>query len=104
MSKDDKVPLNYYAAYAEVQKALPKDCMIINEGSNTMDIGRTMLPNELARHRLDAGTFGTMGLGVGFALAAALYCRDHAPGKRVVCVQGDSAFGFSGMEIETIAR
>lgn len=54
--------------------------------------------------RLDAGTFGTMGVGVGFALAAAVYCRDHAPNKRVVCIQGDSAFGFSGMEVETIAR
>ena len=54
--------------------------------------------------RLDAGTFGTMGVGVGFAIAAALYCRDHAPGKRVVCVQGDSAFGFSGFEVETVCR
>jgi 2-hydroxyacyl-CoA lyase 1 len=54
--------------------------------------------------RLDAGTFGTMGVGIGFALAAALWCRDYAPGKRVVCIQGDSAFGFSGMEIESLAR
>uniref|UniRef100_A0A0B7A2N1 2-hydroxyacyl-CoA lyase n=1 Tax=Arion vulgaris TaxID=1028688 RepID=A0A0B7A2N1_9EUPU len=69
-----------------------------------MDIGRTMLLNQLPRHRLDAGTFGTMGVGLGFALAAAVYCRDYHPNKRVVCVQGDSAFGFSGMEIETIAR
>ncbi|KAL8622388.1 hypothetical protein ACOMHN_041716 [Nucella lapillus] len=104
MAKDHAVPLNYYAAYAEVQRALPKDCLIVNEGSNTMDIGRTMLPNDLPRHRLDAGTFGTMGVGVGFALAAALWCRDYAPQKRVVCVEGDSAFGFSAMEIETIAR
>lgn len=58
----------------------------------------------LARHRLDAGTFGTMGVGLGFAIAAALYARDHAPGQRVVCVEGDSAFGFSGMELETIYR
>ena len=54
--------------------------------------------------RLDAGTFGTMGVGIGFALAAALYCRDHKPGKRVVCVEGDSAIGFSAMEIETMTR
>ena len=54
--------------------------------------------------RLDAGTYGTMGVGVGFALAAALWCRDHAPEKRVVCIEGDSAFGFSGMEVETIMR
>lgn len=69
-----------------------------------MDIGRTMLHNDLPRHRLDAGTFGTMGVGPGFAIAAALHCRDYCPGKRVVCVEGDSAFGFSGMEVETMFR
>lgn len=54
--------------------------------------------------RLDAGTFGTMGVGLGFAIAAAIVARDHTPGRRVVCVEGDSAFGFSGMEVETICR
>ena len=58
----------------------------------------------MARHRLDAGTFGTMGVGPGFAIAAAVYCRDHDPSSRVICVEGDSAFGFSGMEIETMTR
>lgn len=89
-----------------------------------MDIGRTMLLNSKARHRLDAGTFGTlwllyvfdkyrlslmkylgtMGVGPGFAIAAAVYCQDHEPNKRVICVEGDSAFGFSGLEFETAAR
>ena len=85
-----------------------------------MDIGRTMLLNSQARHRLDAGTFGmnsamrilfsiikylgTMGVGPGFAVAAAIYCQDHQPDKRVICVEGDSAFGFSGLEFETAAR
>lgn len=45
-----------------------------------------------------------MGVGLGYAIAAALYCRDHSPSTRVICIQGDSAFGFSGMELETIAR
>lgn len=54
--------------------------------------------------RLDAGTFGTMGVGLGSAIAAALWCEDNAPGKRVVCVQGDSAFGFGGLEMETVNR
>ena len=53
---------------------------------------------------MDAGTFGTMGVGPGFAIAAAVYCRDHEPESRVVCVEGDSAFGFSGMEVETMMR
>lgn len=45
-----------------------------------------------------------MQVGPGFAIAAALYCRDYHPGKKVICVEGDSAFGFSGMEIETMIR
>lgn len=69
-----------------------------------MDIGRTVLQNYLPRHRLDAGTFGTMGVGLGFAIAAALVAKDRNPGQRVICVEGDSAFGFSGMEVETICR
>ena len=62
----------------------------------------------IIRTRLDAGTFGTMGVGTGFAIAAALLAESHANGsktpRRVVCVQGDSAFGFSGMELETACR
>lgn len=69
-----------------------------------MDIGKTILLNNQPRHRLDAATFGTMGVGLGFAVAAALYCKKNAPTKRVICVEGDSAFGFSGMEIETMFR
>lgn len=104
MSSDIRTPLNYYAVFKHLREKIPSDCIIVSEGANTMDIGRSMLLNNLPRHRLDAGTFGTMGVGLGFAMAAALYCRDYQPGKRVICVEGDSAFGFSGMEIETMIR
>lgn len=104
MSLNVSVPLNYYAVFHHLREKIPSDCIIVSEGANTMDIGRTMLLNNLPRHRLDAGTFGTMGVGLGFSIAAALYCRDYHPGKRVICVEGDSAFGFSGMEIETMIR
>lgn len=103
-SSNTSVPLNYFAVFKTVQANIPKDSIIVSEGANTMDIGRGMLLNNKPRHRLDAGTFGTMGVGPGFAVAAAMWCRDHAPEKRVVCVEGDSAFGFSGMEIETMFR
>lgn len=102
--QDTSVPLNYYTVFHHLQEILPPDCIIVSEGANTMDIGRSMLLNALPRHRLDAGTFGTMGVGPGFAIAAALWCRQHAPDNRVVCIEGDSAFGFSGMEIETMVR
>ncbi|KAG8232273.1 hypothetical protein J437_LFUL011760 [Ladona fulva] len=102
--KDENPPLNYYTVLNCINRIIPKDSIIVSEGANTMDIGRTMLLNSLPRHRLDAGTFGTMGVGLGYAVAACMWCRDHAPGKRVICVEGDSAFGFSGMEIETMFR
>ncbi|TMS34892.1 hypothetical protein L596_002392 [Steinernema carpocapsae] len=105
MTDDHTLPLNYYAAYDPIREFILKnDVVIVNEGANTMDIGRTMMPNVIPRRRLDAGTFGTMGVGLGYALAAGFYCRDHSPNTKVLVVQGDSAFGFSGMEIETIVR
>ncbi|TMS11117.1 2-hydroxyacyl-CoA lyase 1 [Larimichthys crocea] len=98
------VPMNYYTVFHHVSQLLPHDCIIVSEGANTMDIGRTMLNNYLPRHRLDAGTFGTMGVGLGFAIAAATLERSENKGQRIVCVEGDSAFGFSGMEVETMCR
>jgi len=104
LADDPSEPLNYYAAFKPLVPFITKDTYVVSEGANTMDIGRTMLPNFLPRHRLDAGTFGTMGLGPGFAIATALYVKRYDPGAKVVCVEGDSAFGFSGMEMETIVR
>ncbi len=100
MSKDDSVPMGYYRVMKEIRDVIPRDAIIQNEGASTMDIGRTMLPNFFARHRLDAASFGTMGVGLGQAIAAAVV---H-PDKQVLCIEGDSAFGFSGMEVETAAR
>uniref|UniRef100_A0A8C8Z4U4 2-hydroxyacyl-CoA lyase 1 n=1 Tax=Prolemur simus TaxID=1328070 RepID=A0A8C8Z4U4_PROSS len=104
LASKKSLPMNYYTVFYHVQEQLPRDCFIVSEGANTMDIGRTVLQNYLPRHRLDAGTFGTMGVGLGFAIAAAVLAKDRSPGQRVICVEGDSAFGFSGMEVETICR
>ncbi|KAM4657623.1 2-hydroxyacyl-CoA lyase 1 isoform 2-T2 [Amazona ochrocephala] len=98
------LPMNYYTVFHHIRELIPKDCILVSEGANTMDIGRTMLPNYYPRQRLDAGTFGTMGVGLGFAIAAAMVAKDRTPEKRVICIEGDSAFGFSGMEVETICR
>ena len=100
MEADSSVPMGYYRVLAEIREQTPRDAILVCEGSNTMDISRTVLPNFDARERLDAGTFGTMGVGLGFAIAAAAV---H-PDRKVVCVEGDSAFGFSGMEVETACR
>ncbi|MEX2207290.1 MAG: thiamine pyrophosphate-dependent enzyme [Myxococcota bacterium] len=100
MLNDDTVPMGYYRVLREIRDRIPRDAIIASEGANTMDIGRTVLPNYEPRQRLDAGSFGTMGVGLGFAIAAAAV---H-PGRRIVAVEGDSAFGFSGMEVETACR
>ena len=100
MLDDDSEPMNYYRALRDIRDALPQDAIVCSEGASTMDIGRTVLPNFLPRHRLDAGSFGTMGVGLAFAIAA----QAVHPEKRVVAVEGDSAFGFSGMEVEVACR
>lgn len=105
LASQSQLPMNYYTVFHHISQLLPRDCIIVSEGANTMDIGRTMLNNYLPRHRLDAGTFGTMGVGLGFAIAAAaLEKSSSGKGQRIVCVEGDSAFGFSGMEVETMCR
>ena len=100
MLDDDSTPMGYYRVLREIRDLLPRDAIISSEGASTMDIGRTILPNFQARSRLDAATFGTMGVGLGQAIAAAAV---H-PDRKVVAVEGDSAFGFSGMEVEVACR
>jgi 2-hydroxyacyl-CoA lyase 1 len=100
MAEDDSAPMNYFRAYRDIVPRIPRNAIIIGEGATTMDIGRTLMPNFGARERLDAGSYGTMGVGLGFAVAAATVYPD----RPVVVVQGDCAFGFSAMELETAAR
>jgi 2-hydroxyacyl-CoA lyase 1 len=100
MMASDAEPMGYYRALREIRDRLPANTLLVSEGANTMDISRTVLPGREPRTRIDAGTFGTMGVGSGFAIAAAA-C---SPNRKVVCLQGDSAFGFSGMEVEVACR
>ena len=97
---DDSAPGGYYRLLKDVSAWVPKNAIICSEGASTMDIGRTQLNNYGPRQRLDAGSYGTMGVGLGFVIAA---CVVH-PDRPVVHVSGDSAIGFSGMEMETICR
>jgi 2-hydroxyacyl-CoA lyase 1 len=100
MIDDNSAPTNYYRAFKDISAWLPDNAVIIGEGANTMDIGRTQMPNKSARLRLDAGSYGTMGIGMGFTIAAAV----AHPDRPIVSVFGDAAIGFSGMEIETACR
>lgn len=95
-----ELPMNYYRPLQVLQDALPRDAIIVAEGASTMDISRQVLDNYEPRHRLDAGTWGTMGVGPGFAIAAQV----ANPGKRVIALEGDAAFGFDGLEVEVAVR
>jgi len=94
-------PMNFHSALSvvrDVVKANP-EAILVNEGANTLDFTRSIVDMYEPRKRLDVGTWGIMGIGMGFSVAAAV-----VTGKPVIAIEGDSAFGFSGMEIETVCR
>jgi 2-hydroxyacyl-CoA lyase 1 len=97
---DDQAPAGYYRALRDVAAWMPRNAILSAEGAGTMDIGLTQLPSFNARSCLNAGTYGTMGVGLGQAAAA---CVAH-PDRPVIHLSGDSAIGFSGMEMETLVR
>jgi len=97
---DDTAPAGYFRALRDVAAWMPENAILSAEGAGTMDIGLTQLPVSDARACLNAGTYGTMGVGLGHAIAA---CVVH-PDRPVIHLSGDSAIGFSGMEMETLAR
>lgn len=111
-----KMPLSYQRSFTLIRDHLerlaggtPDDLVYVSEGANTMDISRSIFSVSKPRQRLDAGTYATMGVGLGYAIAAEIaYNHTHETGttsrKRVIAIEGDSAFGFSLPEIETMSR
>ncbi|RAK91197.1 hypothetical protein BO79DRAFT_226336 [Aspergillus costaricaensis CBS 115574] len=109
-------PLTYQRAYHIIKSTLNTlspfeqgNIIYVSEGANTMDISRSIFPLNHPRQRLDAGTYATMGVGMGYIVAAheaynALPSTTSTKPKKIVAFEGDSAFGFSAMEIETLAR
>ncbi len=94
-------PMCFHGALGALRRVVKErpDAMLVNEGANTLDLARGIIDMYQPRKRLDVGTWGVMGVGMGYAVAAAV-----ESGKPVLAVEGDSAFGFSGMEVETICR
>ena len=94
-------PMDFHGALGALRTVIRErpDAILVNEGANTLDLARGIIDMYQPRRRLDVGTWGVMGIGMGFAVAAAI-----ETGKPVLAVEGDSAFGFSGMEVETICR
>ena len=97
----NKSPMDFHGALGALRTVIKDrpDIILVNEGANTLDLARGVIDMYQPRKRLDVGTWGVMGIGMGFAVAAAI-----ETGKPVLAVEGDSAFGFSGMEVETICR
>jgi oxalyl-CoA decarboxylase len=94
-------PMDYHGALGALRTIIKErpDAILVNEGANTLDLARGVIDMYKPRKRLDVGTWGVMGIGMGYSIAAAV-----ETGKPVLAIEGDSAFGFSGMEIETICR
>lgn len=120
VAKVDKVPMTYARTFDVIKETLHKlspvedgGIVYVSEGANTMDISRSIFPVHHPRLRLDAGTHATMGVGLGYAIAAHSAYNLPSPEaksgpstahKKIVCLEGDSAFGFSLAEVETMAR
>ena len=98
---NNNFPMDFHGALGVLRTVIKErpDAILVNEGANTLDLARGIIDMYNPRKRLDVGTWGVMGIGMGFAIAAAV-----ETGKPVLAIEGDSAFGFSGMEIETICR
>jgi oxalyl-CoA decarboxylase len=97
----NSMPMDYHSALRVLRDVIKErpDAILVNEGANTLDQARGVIDMYQPRKRLDVGTWGVMGIGMGFAVAAAI-----ETGKPVLCIEGDSAFGFSNAEIETVCR
>jgi oxalyl-CoA decarboxylase len=97
----NSAPMDFHSALGALRTVIKErpDTILVNEGANTLDLARGVIDMYQPRKRLDVGTWGVMGIGMGFAIAAAV-----ETGKPVLAIEGDSAFGFSGMEVETVCR
>jgi oxalyl-CoA decarboxylase len=99
--EQNPTPMNFHSALRAIRDVLKTrpDINVVNEGANTLDFARSIINMYQPRKRFDSGTWGIMGIGMGYAIGAAV-----TSGLPVVAIEGDSAFGFSGMELETICR
>jgi oxalyl-CoA decarboxylase len=99
--QNNNVPMDYHGALGALRRVVKErpEAILVNEGANTLDLARGVIDMYQPRKRIDVGTWGVMGIGMGYAVGAAI-----ETGKPVLAVEGDSAFGFSGMEVETICR
>jgi acetolactate synthase I/II/III large subunit len=97
---DDRIPLHPMRVYAELAPLLDRDAIIVVDAGDFGSYAGRVIDSYVPGAWLDSGPFGCLGSGPGYALAAKL----ARPDRQVVLLQGDGAFGFSGMEWDTLAR
>jgi acetolactate synthase-1/2/3 large subunit len=97
---DDRSPLHPMRLYKELGEVLDRDAIVIGDGGDFVSYAGRVIDSYQPGCWLDPGPYGCLGCGPGYALAAKL----AHPGRQVVLLLGDGAFGFSGMEFDTLAR
>src|SRR5271165_2673014 len=99
-AEDAREPLHPMRLYAELAGVLERDAIVIGDGGDYVSYAGRVIDSYEPGCWLDPGPFGCLGTGPGYALAAKL----ARPERQVVLLVGDGAFGFSGMEFDTLAR
>lgn len=97
---DDRAPLHPMRVYAELAPLLDRDAIVVVDAGDFGSYAGRVIDSHVPGAWLDSGPFGCLGSGPGYALAAKL----ARPDRQVVLLQGDGAFGFSGMEWDTLVR
>jgi acetolactate synthase-1/2/3 large subunit len=97
---DDRAPLHPMRVYGELAAVLDRDAIVVGDGGDFVSYAGRVVDSYSPGCWLDPGPFGCLGSGPGYALAAKL----AHPDRQVVLLLGDGAFGFSGMEFDTLAR
>jgi len=98
--EDERAPLHPMRIYAELASMLDRNAIVIGDGGDYVSYAGRVVDSYEPGCWLDPGPFGCLGSGPGYALAAKL----ARPERQVVLLLGDGAFGFSGMEFDTLAR
>ena len=96
----DQVPIHPLRLCKEVRDFLDRDAVLVVDGQEILNYGRQSIPTYVARHRMNSGVFGTMGVGLPFGIGAKL----AKPDTQVLVLHGDGSFGLNAMELDTAAR
>jgi acetolactate synthase-1/2/3 large subunit len=96
----DRVPIHPLRLCKEVRDFLDRDAILVVDGQEILNYGRQSIPTYLPRHRINSGTFGSLGVGMPFGVGA----KVARPDKQVVVLHGDGSFGLNAMEFDTAAR